>query len=558
MTQQQKLFVAVLAILFSLSPAAHGAAVFQTAQSYPVGTNPRAVAVGDFNGDGKMDLAVVNFGDPSVNDNGSVSILLGNGDGTFQPANNAVAGKDPSYIAVGDFNGDGRVDIVTVNSGNTVSALLGNGDGTFQAHVDYGTGSGPDFVVAGDFNSDGRPDLVITNSGGGSVSVLLGNGDGSFQSHADYPTGGAANGVTLADFNGDGKLDLAVAAGQGLVVLAGKGDGTFTQTWNSAALGLRSISVTVGDFNNDGNPDVVLGVVAFGNATASGLVLLTGKGDGTFSQGGAPNTGACQDGVPRTADFDGDGKLDLGLFGNDDCFPSPKSNPRVLVLAGNGDGTFQAPVNFTPANAIGLAAASDLDANKSPDLLTINSDNTVSVLLNTVGTDFSISASAASPSSVSPGQSATSTLTLTLLNAFDNPVSLACTVQPAQAGSPTCSLSSNSVTFDSSGKATATLTITAGSGEAALMVPRPYHGDSHPFSLSWLPIAALAFIGAGLGCGYSRRRRHLFFVGCALVGLVFQAACGGSSGPKSVNYAITITGTSGSKQHSTTVTLTVQ
>src|SRR5439155_24546538 len=123
------------------------------------GTQPRAVATGDFNSDGKLDLVVVNFGDPSVNNNGSVSILLGNGDGTFQPANNAVAGKNPSSIAVGDFDGDGRLDIVTVNSGNTVSALLGNGDGTFQAHVDYGTGSGPDSVAVGDFNADGRPDL---------------------------------------------------------------------------------------------------------------------------------------------------------------------------------------------------------------------------------------------------------------------------------------------------------------------------------------------------------------------------------------------------------------
>jgi hypothetical protein len=90
MTQQKKLFVAVLSILFSFSPAAHDAAGFQTAQSYPVGTNPRAVAVGDFDRDGKMDLAVVNFGDPSVNDNGSVSILLGNGDGTYQAGNNVV------------------------------------------------------------------------------------------------------------------------------------------------------------------------------------------------------------------------------------------------------------------------------------------------------------------------------------------------------------------------------------------------------------------------------------------------------------------------------------
>jgi hypothetical protein len=303
---------------------------------------------------------------------------------------------------------------------------------------------------------------------------------------------------------------------------------------------------------------VVLSVVTFGNGTASNLVLLTGQGDGTFLKGGPPNTGACQNGTPLAADFDGDGKLDLGLFGNDTCLPNPKNNPRVLVLAGNGDGTFQASVSFTPANAIGLAAASDLDGNKSPDLVTVNSDNTVSVLLNTAGTDFSISASAASPSSVSPGQSSTATITLMLLNAFDNPVSLACSVQPVQAGSPTCSLSSNSVTFDSNGKATATLTITAGSGGAALIVPHPYHGNSHPFSIGWLPVAAFGFMGTGLGCGFSRRRRYLFFVGCVLAGLIFQAACGGgSSGSKSVNYAITVTGTSGSMQHSTTTTLTV-
>ena len=169
MTQQQKLFVSVLLILLSLSPAAHGAVGFQTAQSYPVGTNPRAVAVGDFNGDNKMDLAVVNFGDPTVSDNGSVSMLLGNGDGMYQPANNVVAGKNPFSIAVGDFNGDGRLDIVTVNSDNTVTSLLGNGDGTLQAHVEYGTGSGPDFVAVGDFNADGRPDLVTCSVSGQSL-----------------------------------------------------------------------------------------------------------------------------------------------------------------------------------------------------------------------------------------------------------------------------------------------------------------------------------------------------------------------------------------------------
>ncbi len=118
----------------------------------------------------------------------------------------------------------------------------------------------------------------------------------------------------------------------------------------------------------------------------------------------------------------------------------------------------------------------------------------------------------------------------------------------------------NSVTFDSSGKATATVTITAGSSAVALRVPHPYYGHSHPFSEGWLPVvAAFGLVGTLLGCGYLRRRRLLLFVGCAWAGLIFLAACGGgSTGPKSVNYAITITGTSGLTQHSTTTTLTVQ
>jgi hypothetical protein len=566
MTQQKKICLTVLSILFSLRPAARAAAAFQTAQNYPVGTNPRAVAVADFDRDGKMDLAVANFGDPSVNDRGSVSILLGNGDGTFQPANNVVAGKNPSSITVGDFNEDGRVDIVTVNGDNTVSSLLGNGDGTFQAHVEYGTGSEPDFVAVGDFNSDGRPDLVVTNKGGNSVSVLLGNGDGTFRGHVDYQTGGPAYGVAVADFNGDGKADLAVAGGSisgTVAILIGNGDGTFQSAVSYDPSG-TGISVAVGDFNSDGKSDLVVGYAHFGNLTLSDVDLLLGNGDGTFSFGSTLKTGVCHNEDPITADFDGDGKLDLAVIGGfserEGICTSPGLPLSVLVLAGNGDGTFQAPVSFTPVNGIVRAAASDLDANKSPDLVTVNNDHTVGVLLNTVGTEFSISASAASPSSVRRGESSTSTVTLMLLNAFDNPVSLSCSVQPAQANSPSCSLSSNSVLFDSSGKATATLTITAGSGAVALRVSHPYYGDSHPFSGGWLPVvAAFGLVGTLLVCGYSRRRRFLLFVGCALAGLIFLAACGGgSTGPKSVNYAITVTGTSGSMQHSTTTTLTVQ
>jgi len=177
-------------------------------------------------------------------------------------------------------------------------------------------------------------------------------------------------------------------------------------------------------------------------------------------------------------------------------------------------------------------------------------------LLNT-GTDFSISASKPSPSIVNPGQSSTSTVTLNLLNDFDNPVSLACGVQPEQAGAPTCSLSSSSVTFDASGKASGTMTFTAG---AALLGYRSQRQDSRPFQFLWVPIAGFAFVAAGIGRGRSRKRKLLLLLtSCFLfAGLISQLACGGSSSPQVRNYAITVTGTSGTTQHSATVTLAVQ
>ena len=150
-------------------------------------------------------------------------------------------------------------------------------------------------------------------------------------------------------------------------------------------------------------------------------------------------------------------------------------------------------------------------------------------------------------------------VSLNLLNAFDNPVSLACTVKPAQAGSPTCSLSSNSVTFDSGGKANATLTITAGSAAASLMVPHFNHPDSYPLRFIWVPAAGFAFIGVGLSRNPWRRRKPQIFLAGSVVfaGLISQLACGGSSSPPPVNYAITITGMSGSTLQSTTLTVTV-
>ena len=193
-----------------LSSSATG--TFQKQTTYTVGSNPLSVAVGDFNGDGKPDLAVAN------SSGGTVSVLLGNGDGTFQTQTTYTVGSSsfPFSVAVGDFNGDGNPDLAVANAGSgTVSVLLGNGDGTFQTQTTYTVGSTPASVAVGDFNGDGNPDLAITNAGSGTVSVLLGNGDGTFQTQTTYTVGSTPRSVAVGDFNGDGKPDLAVANSSG-------------------------------------------------------------------------------------------------------------------------------------------------------------------------------------------------------------------------------------------------------------------------------------------------------------------------------------------------------
>jgi hypothetical protein len=276
-----------LAVASTSLSAFLGAADGSFHSSYTIGfgtLSATATALGDFNNDGKPDV-MLNF-PPSSGFQGGAEVFLGNGDGTFSPLSVDTRAGGSAALAVGDFNGDGKLDRAVLNpTANSVSIQLGNGDGTFQAPVSYPTGVGPASIVAGDFNNDGKLDLAVTNNGAGTVSILLGNGDGTFQSHQDYgPIGTAAltSSLAAADFNGDGNLDLAVTTSTtNVAIFLGKGDGTL-QAGQLYSVGAHVPSlVTSGDFDADGTIDLAVGFSSVDN-----FVLLPGNGDGTFQSPG--------------------------------------------------------------------------------------------------------------------------------------------------------------------------------------------------------------------------------------------------------------------------------
>jgi hypothetical protein len=370
---------------------------------YAVGITPFAVAVGDFNGDGKPDLAAVN------RVSNTVSVLLGKGDGSFQTATNYNVGTDPFALTVGDFNHDGKLDLATANiEGNTVSVLLGNGDGTFQPAQNFATGLRPASVTVGDFNGDGKPDLAVANSGSGanSVSVLLGNGDGTFQPAQTLAVGLAPTFVGVGDFNLDGKPDLvtANAHGNNISVLLGNGDGTFQPAQNIAT-GIAPVSVAIGDLNGDGKPD--LAVANFGSSTIS---VLLGNGDGTFQAAQNFAVAGSQPNAVTLADINGDGKLDLAVANQDDFSSSTPFTGNVNVLLGNGDGSFQAAQKFPGGGGVVDVAAGDFNLDGKPDLAAVDiGGNRITVLLNQFATTTTLSG----PTGSTYGQSVSYTATVT-------------------------------------------------------------------------------------------------------------------------------------------------
>jgi hypothetical protein len=333
---------------------------FQT-YSVAVGSNPRSVTAADFNADGKPDLAVAN------SDSNNVSILLGNGDGTFRAAQNFAVGSAPQSVTVADFNGDGQLDLAVANGSGNVSILLGNGDGTFRAPQNVAVGNQPTSVVTADFNGDGQPDLAVANNGSGNVSILLGNGDGTLRTAQVQNVAGGPVSVTVGDFNGDAIPDLAVLSSNNVSILLGNGDGTFRAPQNFAA-GTQPTSVTVGDFNADGKLD--LAVANFGSNNIS---LLLGNGDGTFGPAQNFTVGTRPTSV-TVGDFNADGKPDLAVANG--------GSGNVSVQLGNGDGTIRAPRDFAAGSNPRFVAVADFNADGKPDLAVANGgSNNISILL---------------------------------------------------------------------------------------------------------------------------------------------------------------------------------
>jgi hypothetical protein len=343
-----------------------------------------SVAVGDFNGDARPDLVAAN---PNAN---TVSVLLGNGDGTFQTGVGFAAGPGPTSVVPGDFNNDGRLDVAVANDrdgtpegSSTVSVLLGNGAGSFQAPRTFAVGSFSWGVAAGDFNGDGAPDLAAANTASTTVSVLLGYGDGNFPAALTIRVGQNPEGLASGDFNGDGRPDLAVSnAGSNTVsVLLGNGNGTFQEPLTIAA-GNVPVFVAVGDFNRDARQDLVLadyGSNDYYSATvASTVSVLLGNGDGTFQAPRAFQAGSGPHGI-AVGDFDRDGTQDLAVA---NLGPYPQRATTVAVLLGNADGTFRAPQTYQAGLALTGVAIGDFNRDGLQDLtLSSGDDATVAVLL---------------------------------------------------------------------------------------------------------------------------------------------------------------------------------
>ena len=559
----RKLFASTSFVLLSVvqfAAAGHGQVSFKPAQSYPVGTAPVSVAVGDLNGDGIPDLAAANGG------SNNVSVLLGKGDGSFEPAVNFDAGVSPSNVVIADINGDGRPDIavlvnqnLTASTPGAVSMLLGNGDGSFQAPIVMTLDADVAAVVAvADLNGDKKGDLVATANG--DVEVFLGNGNGTFQAaKVVAPNSGF---LATADFNNDGKTDLAlvvVGDSGGVQIMLGSGDGTFSSGGTPAVLSAAATAAWTADLNNDNHPDLIVyssavtvltcgifhsgkttyklsALVENGDSTLRGeQIFATGVTGGSLWCGGVVNNPMW---YTTAGDFNGDGKIDVQAYDTEDG--------GMVIFPGNGDGTFGSPITAT---ASGMAA--DLNGDQLADLIEFDAtNNIVGVFLNATPA-FSMIASSKTLTA-GAGQQVTDTLTFTGLNGFSTDLQLTCRVEGPQPA-PSCGLSPSSI---AAGSGPSTLTISVPSASASVVpieLPLPPPALALAIGITLLGLRSVTTFSRIAG-----KRWWGAILGVSM--LLICASCSGGSTPRQPvqQYSVVVKAASSALTKTMQISLTTQ
>jgi tetratricopeptide (TPR) repeat protein len=333
---------------------------------FPTGASPAGVVTGNFDGDGRLDLAVAN------QDADTVSILLGDGNGSFATHTDFATAGQPIALTTIDFDRDGHFDLAVADAaGGLISLLRGNGDGTFAAAVSLAAGNNPAAILSEDLDQDGVADLIVANRSDDTVSVYLGNGDGTFAARQNFAVDDGPIALAAGDFDNDGHLDLAVAnqSANNASVLKGAGDGTFT-TRTDFATGVGPAALDIGDFNGDGRQDL-----AVANQTDNTISVFSGDGNGGFSTSTNLDTGRGPVAL-LAADFNADQVPDL--------VSANQQDNTVSVFLSLNNGSFTPPLQLPVGNAPAALAAADLDGDSRPDLIASNrASDSVTVTLNT-------------------------------------------------------------------------------------------------------------------------------------------------------------------------------